>query len=541
MGEDAAGKFPQGVEYTAREGGVPLKWDRTSVRYGTLLLTASGLVNQLLGFVYRILLSRLVGAEVMGLYQLVMPVFSVLLSVTAVGLTAAVANLTAQYRALGRETAAEQVLGRCLGLLLCLLVLPALAIFVLSDPISVHILGDARTRLGLLLLPPCVLLTGVENLHKHAFYGAGLVRPPAFSEVLEQVVRTCAVLGLLLLFLPQNPERTVGLIVAGMVICEVCSACTLTLLWRRRRGAGGTPEPGKVLDRCIAQVALPVACTALLGNLMGSACAVLIPQKLVEGGMEVSQAVSSFGVMFGMTLPMLSLPTAFVSAMGLVLMPRLSRAAALGRWEEVRRRVSAAMLAASVLMLPAMALLSVLGPDLAVRLFREPEAGACLPPLAVMVALSCWRSVLSCALNGVDRQAAAARNALLAGAAELLLTALTVGIPGVGLQGYVAAALASELLGLGLNLVSLCRAAGLRPAWFRWLVAPGLSALLMGLDVNLLFRVLRDRGLSGAVSGGICLLFGAVVYLAALSAQGISFRGLLGLEKKRVCRRGGTW
>lgn len=124
------------------------------MRYGTLLLTATGLVNQLLGFVYRILLSRLVGAEVMGLYQLVMPVFSVLLSVTAIGLTAAVANLTAQYRALGRETAAEQVLRRCLVLLVCLLALPTLALTLLSDPISVYILGDARTRLGLLLLPP---------------------------------------------------------------------------------------------------------------------------------------------------------------------------------------------------------------------------------------------------------------------------------------------------------------------------------------------------------------------------------------------------
>ena len=508
-----------------------MKWDPASVRYGTLLLTITGLVNQLLGFVYRILLSRLVGAEVMGLYQLVMPVFSVLLSVTAIGLTAAVANLTAEYRALGREGAAEQVLRRCLVLLACLLVLPTLALLVFSDPISVYILGDARTRLGLLLLPPCVLLTGVENLHKHAFYGAGLVRPPAFSEVLEQVVRTCAVLGLLLLFLPQNPERTVGLIVAGMVICEVFSACTLTLLWHRRQGGGGERERGRVLDRRIAKVALPVAATALLGNLMGSACAVIIPQKLVEG-MEVSQAVSAFGVLFGMSLPMLGLPTAFISALGLVLMPKLSQAAALGRWQEVRRRVSGAMLATSVLMLPAMALLAVLGPDLGVLLFREPTAGAYLPPLAVSVALSCYRSVLACSLNGVGRQAAAARNALLAGAAELGLTALTVGIPGVGLKGYVLSALVSELLGVVLNLVSLCRAAGLRPEFFRWLTAPGLAALLMGLDVNLLFQVLQDQGLSKGGSGTVCLLFGAVIYLAALSAQGISLRALLGMEKR---------
>ena len=92
------------------KGGALLKLDRTSMLYGTLLLTATGLVNQLLGFFYRILLSRLIGSEVMGLYQLIMPVYSVLLSVTAVGLTAAVSTLTSEYQALGNWRAAWQVL-----------------------------------------------------------------------------------------------------------------------------------------------------------------------------------------------------------------------------------------------------------------------------------------------------------------------------------------------------------------------------------------------------------------------------------------------
>ena len=388
-----------------------------------MLLTATGLLNQVLGFFYRILLSRLVGAEIMGLYQLVMPVYSVLLSVTAVGLTAAVSNLTSEYRALGNWAAAGQVLRRCLVLLVALLVLPALVVVLFSDPISVYLLGDARTQLGLLLLLPCILLTGVENLHKHAFYGAGMIRPPAFTELLEQVVRTCAVLGLLVAFLPQNPERTVGLIVTGMVLCEVFSACTLTLLHRRyRRGLSGPQGPGvppRELDRRIARIALPIAATSLLGNLMGSVCAILIPQKLVAGGMEVSAAVSAFGVMFGMSIPMLNLPTAFIAALGLVLVPKLAESTALGRRAEVRRRVSKAMLGTSVLMLPAMAFLVVLGPTLGEALFREPTVGDYLTPLSIGVVLSCYQSVLSCSLNGVGRQPAAARRGPAAGALPL--------------------------------------------------------------------------------------------------------------------------
>ena len=222
-----------------------MKLDRTSMLYGTLILTGTSIVSQFLGFVYRILLSRLIGAEVMGLYQLIMPVFSVIMALTAVGLTVAVSNLSSQYHARGNRAAIAQVLRRCLAVFLLLFAAVAAVVVLLYDPISVYLLGDARTQLGLLLLLPCILLTGVENLHKHFFYGTGNIRPPAAVELCEQFIRTGAVLGLLVVFLPQNPERTVGLIVTGMILCELFSAVTLLLLARRHlnRAGGLTGAP----------------------------------------------------------------------------------------------------------------------------------------------------------------------------------------------------------------------------------------------------------------------------------------------------------
>lgn len=155
-----------------------MKLDRTSMLYGTLILTGTSIVSQFLGFVYRILLSRLIGAEVMGLYQLIMPVFSVIMALTAVGLTVAVSNLSSQYHARGNRAAIAQVLRRCLAVFLLLFAAVAAVVVLLYDPISVYLLGDARTQLGLLLLLPCILLTGVENLHKHFFYGTGNIWNP---------------------------------------------------------------------------------------------------------------------------------------------------------------------------------------------------------------------------------------------------------------------------------------------------------------------------------------------------------------------------
>ena len=447
-----------------------MKLDRTSMLYGTLILTGTSIVSQFLGFVYRILLSRLIGAEVMGLYQLIMPVFSVIMALTAVGLTVAVSNLSSQYHARGNRAAIAQVLRRCLAVFLLLFAAVAAVVVLLYDPISVYLLGDARTQLGLLLLLPCILLTGVENLHKHFFYGTGNIRPPAAVELCEQFIRTGAVLGLLVVFLPQNPERTVGLIVTGMILCELFSAVTLLLLARRHLnragGLTGAPLEHRQLNRRIASIAVPIGLTSLLGNLMGSATSVLIPQRLVHAGAEVSEAMSAFGVLCGMTLPMLCLPTAFIGALGLVLVPKLAEGAALGQRGLVQHRVDRSMLATSVLILPAMAFLVVLGPTLGAALFREPTVGRSILPLSVGVLLSCYQSVLASALNGVGRPGAAARNSILCGVVQLGCTFFLMGLPGVGLRGYVAGFLASAALGVLLNWWAVRRATGLRAQIF---------------------------------------------------------------------------
>ena len=93
----------------------------STILAGTLLLTATGLFAQVVGFLYRMAISRLIGAETMGLYQLVMPVYSMLMSVTAVGLTVAVSTLSARYHALGDSGTVRLVLHRALRnfLLLC--------------------------------------------------------------------------------------------------------------------------------------------------------------------------------------------------------------------------------------------------------------------------------------------------------------------------------------------------------------------------------------------------------------------------------------
>jgi O-antigen/teichoic acid export membrane protein len=347
------------------------------------------------------------------------------------------------------------------------LVLP-LAIFIppASDWLSVELLGDARTRLGLILLVPCAALAGVENLHKHAFFGAGLVKPPAMVDLAEQFVRCAAVLGLLLLFPGQYPERAVGLIVAGMICSEIFSSVTITGRYRRTFGTDGScgkrtfnGEGRKALDRRIFAIALPVGLNAVLGEAISAANAALLPRKLMESGLTRGEAVSQFGVVCGMTLPLLALPTFYLGALNLVLTPRLAKENALGHKGERDRLLGWALGLVTLITLPSMALMALAGPKLGQLVYGQ-DVGAHMLPLAVVMGMSCYCSVLAAALSGLDRQRTVAAVSVLGGGVQLLATCVLVPLPGVGMGGYVAGATAATGLELLLLWGALRRATG---------------------------------------------------------------------------------
>lgn len=481
------------------------------------VLTGLGAMAQILGFGYRVVMSRMVGAEVMGLYQLVMSAYGVIQSLTMIGLTAALSNLTARYLARGDYRSAREVRNSALKAFFFSLAIVGLVTIVASDSISVYILGDARTRLGLILLIPCGALTGIENLHKNIFYGAARPLGPAVAEVVEQVVRAGAVLGLLFCFLPQYPERTVGLILTGMVLCEVVSASVMLGLYRRFTGK--MPRTGRTekgMYREMGTIALPVGLNALVGTALGAANSALLPQKLLEGGMGREQAISQLGVISGMTMPMLAMPTVFLGAINLVLMPKVAGAYALGQYGELEKLGRQGVGSAAKLAFPAMAMMTVVGQDLGMLLFGREDTGAFLAPLAAATLMSCFCSVFSGLLNNVGQQQWVAAVSIFGGVVQLLCTLTLAARPEIGLGGYVFGTVLALALEVGLLLILARRTMGLRPDWYSWLIAPGLAAALGAANAKLLILWLKGQGVPMLYSDGMGCIFALIQYMTAL-------------------------
>lgn len=230
--------------------------------------------------------------------------------------------------------------------------------------------------------------------------------------------------------------------------------------------------------------------------------------------------MSAYGVTFGMTLPMLMLPTAFLSALGLVLTPKLSQYSALGKQGAIRRQVRRSVGVANLILIPALALLAVLGSAIGTSLYKEPAVANHLSLLALGVLFSCWQSLFSWVLNGVNRQGASAGIALVCDGLQLVLTCLTVGRFGMG--GYAVSFVVTSLLGAVLTWKVVSREIGLKLPVFVWFTAPTLAACLAASCGDLMETVLLRGGLEALPAACGAMVFGLLLYLAALEAMGVS-------------------
>ena len=507
-----------------------MRIDRGSLLYGASILTVSNIISQLLGFIYRVALSRLITTEELGLYQMIMPVYSVVTAFCVSGFTVAVSRLSSEYLALGKTDAVRALVRRCVRFFLVITIVFAMAVVLFSHGISTSILGDSRTRTALVCLMPVLLLTGIENIYKNHFYGVGRIIPPAITEIIEMLARMSAVIGMLLVFRDRDAGHTVALIVIGMIFCEIFSSVTLFVIYRRSRGrlTGHFPEG---LSRKIFSVAVPIALTNVLGNLLSSANSILIPARLVAAGWERADALSALGVLFGMTMPMLTLPMVLIVGLGLVMVPKLSESMARGDMRAVRRKIAKAMLVVCTLSMPIAAVFVPLGEELGRLIFGRSAAGQYIAPLSICVTLSAIQGISGTALNGIDKQRFSAVNFILGDAVQLFCTYFFTAIPGVGLRGFIAGQLLGTALTMTLNLICVRRQTGLEIRWRSWLITPLVSSAAAYFAVKYLFAFFSARG-PALPAVLFSMIFGVLIYSGLLYLQGIRISALIRLRAK---------
>lgn len=430
------------------------KYQKHPLIVGTLILTVTGLISRTMGFFYRIYLSRLFGEEGMGIYQLLNPVLALSFSFCAAGYQTAISKTVAEIQARLNQNkkgaALPMLAGLSISLPLSLLCCAVINFF--ADSIGNSLLQEPRTIPMLRIIAFSIPFSAVHACINGYFYGLKKAGVPAYTQLAEQMVRIGCVYFITAFAMKNNQAPSIAVAVWGLAIGELVSMLLAILSFYCHAGKESRHKyPDYSITSALSGIygsilamALPLTANRLVLNLLQSIESVSIPARLKAYGYDTTTALSVYGVLTGMAMPMIFFPNALTGSIAVMLLPIISENYALGNIKAVKEATLRTVKYCFLMGFACMLAFASLGNILGSFLFHSPLAGHFISTLGFICPFIYLDTTLSSILQGLGM----AGQIFVINATCLLLRLCFVFflIPKVGITGYLWGMLAGQLL-----------------------------------------------------------------------------------------------
>ncbi len=342
---------------------------RKTVFKNTAIVTALSVATRGLGFLYRIVLSRFIGAEGLGLYQVAFSLFGLFATIGAGGIPITVSRMLTKAKAQKSPSAEKQTVSA--GLLLCLLLsLPTAFLFGFFGHKFTFLFTDQRTFKVFQIFILGLVFASVYAVLRGSFWGNKEFLTPSILETAEESLMV--IIGIILL---QNVSSPIdgAQKAAWAVTLSCCIVCVAALLCFFNKG--GALCPPKNTLKPLFNATLPITSVRVGGSLVNSAIAVLLPAMLIKSGLDETQALKLFGVVSGMVIPVLFMPSTLIGSLALVLVPELAEDYYHERFERLRKNILRGLKFSVIIACALIPLLFCVGGDIGRIAFSNATAG----------------------------------------------------------------------------------------------------------------------------------------------------------------------
>lgn len=226
---------------------------KNSILKGAVTISIGGLFAKIIGAIYRIPLTNVIGVKGIGLYQMAFPLYSILLTFSSTGVPNSLAKLIAE----GKNP--KSVLRESLRVFMLLGVIGSVFMFILARPLA-KMQGDSLAWICYAFLSPSVLIVSIISCFRGYFQGQVNMRPTAVSQILEQVVKLFFGLGLAFVF-KNNAFLSSGACVFAVTLSEVFA---LFYLYAKYKKLYVESVGENVRRKSIVKIVIPVTLSSIL-------------------------------------------------------------------------------------------------------------------------------------------------------------------------------------------------------------------------------------------------------------------------------------
>ena len=373
--------------------------------YNTFLLTATSLLMSCIGMAFQVWLVGRIGSAGIGLYQLTLSVTNLLATFAISGIRFAATRLISEELGHDNSGGIKAAMERCLGYGLFFGLAAAAILYFLAQPIGFLWIGDGRTVRSLQLSAlsmPCISLCSCISGY---FTAWGRVWKPSAVHLSEQL----AGIALVAICLSRAPhgdiEASCAAVTLGRLIADILSLILILLIYSHdRRTHYGEGEKGIRLTGRMLKIALPLAVSAYARSALSTLQHLLVPKGLKEAGYSANGALSGYGTIQGMVLPIIFFPSCIMSAVAELVVPELTEAQVRKDSGEIRA-VTGKLIGMSMKFSVVVAVFLFLFSDmLGQGIYKSAEAGHYIRLLAPLVPIMYTDMSLDGCLKGLGQQ-----------------------------------------------------------------------------------------------------------------------------------------
>ncbi len=493
---------------------------------GALILTVAGIIVKFIGAVSRIYLSRLLGGEGIGLYQMAYPIYLLCLAVSSAGLPVAISIMVAEKNAVHDYFGGQRVFRISLMALTATgLFFSGLLYFGAHWLIESGIVRDPRAYWSLLALSPAILMATVLATLRGYFQGLQNMTPTAVSQIVEQLFRVIIMIGLAVVLLPYGLEY--GAAGATFGAAPGAFAGILVLIyfyyknrsWRKeskeKRDRSIVPDSTWKIIKRLVVLALPVSLANIMLPIVSNIDLFIVPRRLELAGFSIEEATTLFGYLTGMATALVNMPTIMTASLAASLVPVISEATARHTPDIIYKRTGLAMRMANLITIPSFVGLYVIATPISTMLYATPEAGPCIAVMSFGIFLLGIQQVTTGVLQGMGKTAIPFINMAVSAAVKVLLSWNLTALPQLGVLGAAWATNADFGVAALLNLYFLHK-------FIKFKFELGhtircfISAVSMGVAVLSVYTMIYPMVNSNTLATLLSIFSGMAVYLLAI-------------------------
>lgn len=427
----------------------------------TLILTGSTLLIRTIGVSFNVYLSNKIGAAGIGLYSLILSVYTLAVTFASSGVRLSTTRLVVMAQSKEQPDGVKSTVRHCLFYSGCTGTFAAFLLYFAAPYLAEHWLQDMRTLSSLRCLSIALPFLAMSSALSGYFTAMRGIVKFAGAQFFEQLVKITVTIMALTVLMPKGLEYACLSLVAGSCIAEASSCGLLFLLYmgEKKKFPKVSVRP-KSITRRLLGIALPDAVSSCIRSGLLTVEHLLIPVGFRKSGISGESALAAYGTVHGMVFPIITFPSALLGALADLLIPEIAECYALKQVKRTRYIITRVLQMSLFFAIGAMGILFSFSKEFGKAIYNDSLVGQYIHLLAPLIPVMYLDTAVDGMLKGLGQQLSSMRYNIIDASCCVLMVYFL--LPKYAMTGYLVTLYATEILNFMLSIHRLYKIAPFR-------------------------------------------------------------------------------